>query len=103
MTQEDTEKIRQAIMRYQELMELLQQRFASGKKRYEALFSAIPAEQRATLHEKALQREAAVIALEDLEPLRRTVLQMMLGMRDLHREFEELYNNIAPDSTTGSN
>ena len=53
------EKIRQAIMRYRELLDLVHQRMAQGEPRYERLFSDLPATMSETLPEKALQREAA--------------------------------------------
>lgn len=91
------EKIRQAIMRYRELLNLVHGRVASAESGYEALFHRVPEEKRASLREKDLQREAALLALEDLEPLRRAVLKVHFDLREMERAFEELYNLIAPE------
>lgn len=97
---ESVEKVRQAIMRYRELLDLLAMHTQSAERAYTKLFDALPEEQKTTLAEKALQREAAILALADLEPLRRAALQMRFDMRDMERGFEELYNNIAPTDGT---
>lgn len=94
---EQLERIRQAIMRYRELMDFAQQYIERGERDYARLFDDVPAEQRETLAEKELQGAAARIAMDDLEPLRRAVLKLRFGMRDLEREFEALFNNIAYD------
>lgn len=94
---EQVEKVRQAIMRYRELLDVLHMRIGSSEQRYAALFTQLAEEQRNTLPEKALQREAALLALADLEPLRRALLSAAFDMRDMERAFEETYNNIAPD------
>ncbi|MDX2161049.1 MAG: hypothetical protein SF162_06960 [bacterium] len=94
---EQIEQVRQAIMRYRELLDVLRERTAQAEKAYSALFAAIPPEQRESLTEKLLQREAALIALEDMEPLRRALLRAQFDLRDLERAFEETYGNIAPD------
>ncbi|MCU0514282.1 MAG: hypothetical protein MUE40_17135 [Anaerolineae bacterium] len=94
---EQVEKVRQAIMRYRELLDVLAGRMAAGEKRYVALFQGLTPEQRASLPEKLQQREAARAALEDLDPLRRALLAMQFDLHDVERAFEEVYNNIAPD------
>ncbi|MBW4436906.1 MAG: hypothetical protein KME04_07210 [Pleurocapsa minor GSE-CHR-MK-17-07R] len=92
---EQIEKIRQAIMRYRELLDLLHERIPLGEGRYNALFDRLTEEQR-QLPEKERQREAAILALEDLEPLRRAVLRMQFEMRDFEKSFDELYGNLVP-------
>jgi chromosome segregation ATPase len=93
---EQVEKVRQAIMRYRELLDLLKARTETAERRYAALFSELDEAQRA-LPEKLQQREAALRALDDLEPLRRAALRMHFDLRDLERAFEEVYGNIAPE------
>lgn len=94
---ERVEKIRQAIMRYRELLDVAQKYQAIGERDYAALFKDVPEAQRQTLATKALQREAALLHIADLDPMRRSIAQMQFYMRDLERSFEELYNNIAVD------
>jgi ABC-type transport system involved in cytochrome bd biosynthesis fused ATPase/permease subunit len=95
---EDIEKIRQAIMRYRELLDVAKSRLIQHEQIYERLFTELTPEQRA-LSEKLQQREAAIIAIEDLDPLRQALLRASFDLRDIHREFEETYNNIAPQDT----
>lgn len=95
--EEDVEKVRQAIMRYRELLDVLNARIHQAEKRYQALFAVIPAEKK-TLPLKALQREAALLALDDMEPLRKATLAVYYDLHDMTKAFEEVYNNIAPTS-----
>jgi hypothetical protein len=94
---EQLEKVRQAIMRYRELLDVLHGRIASAERNYAALFNGLTDEQRASLPEKEQQREAARRALDDMEPLRRALLHMTFDLRDMEHGFEDAYNNIAPD------
>jgi uncharacterized protein YhaN len=91
------EKIRQAIMRYRELLDLLRAQLEHSERAYARLFNGIDTDTRSTLPEKALQGEAARLALADLEPLRRAVLHMQFEMRGFEQGFEELYGKIAVD------
>lgn len=93
---EQIEKIRQAVMRYRELMDIVHERVQAGERTYEGLFRALSPEQMA-LPEKLRQREAAIVLLEDMERLRRAVLRMSLGLQEMGREFEELYGHIAEE------
>ena len=93
---EQVEKIRQAIMRYRELLDVLKARTEHAERRYSALFAQLSAEQM-NLPEKARQGAAALIALEDLDPLRRALLGAQFDLRDLERAFEETYHHIAPE------
>ncbi|MDL1902548.1 hypothetical protein FBR02_17490 [Anaerolineae bacterium CFX9] len=95
---EYVEKIRQAIMRYRELLDLLQQRTQAAERRYAALFDGLSEADKAALPEKLLQREAALLAIDDMEPLRRAVLQIRFDTREIEKEFEALYDRIADDS-----
>lgn len=98
MTQEEqVERVRQAIMRYRELLDLLHNQLENSERRYASLFDQLTEEQRASLPEKLRQREAALWALADMEPLRRAVLRMRFSMRDMERDFEQIYNHIADD------
>lgn len=98
MDTDQIEKVRQAIMRFRELLDQLKIRLANGERAYDSFFKDLPADQHATLPHKLLQREAAILALQDLEPLRRAVLHLQFEMRDLEHGFEHLYENIAPEA-----
>lgn len=96
MHEEQIEKLRQAIMRYRELLDIAHARLAQAEKRYERLFAGLDDAQRA-LPEKQQQRAAALIALDDRSELQRALLQLQFDLRDLERAFEETYNHIAPE------
>lgn len=90
------EKIRQAVMRYRELLDVLADRHAANERAYAALFSGIAPETLARLPEKDTQGEAARLLIENgLDPIQRGVLQMYYDLRDLERAFDDLYGNLA--------
>lgn len=91
---ERVEKIRQAVMRYRELLDLLTGHLADAERAYAALFDGIPAEVLAALPEKQRQGEAAKRALDDLDPLRRSVLDARFNMREIEKGFEELHDRV---------
>lgn len=93
---EQIEKIRQAIMRYRELLDILQQRLAQGEKDYAALFDLLTTKQKTGLEEKQRQRIAAIHAIDgELTHLQRAILRLRFDMRDIEKAFEELYDHIA--------
>jgi len=93
---EKIEKIRQSVMRYRELLDLSTPHLADSEKKYAALFLDIPQDLRESLPEKSLQREAALRALPNLEPLQRAILRTHFDLHEMTRAFEELYGHIAP-------
>lgn len=90
---EHVEKSRQAIMRMKELLEILRVRLEEGEQAYDALFTSLSPEDLA-LREKDRQTKAAYLLLEDPERFSRAVLHMRFTMRDLERDFEQLYDNL---------
>jgi hypothetical protein len=96
---ERTEKVRQEIMRFDELLGIMRGRLAEGERAYEALFAGFTAEEREGMKHKDLQWKLAE-QIDDLTPLKRAVSQMRFGARELEKAFEELYDIIAstPDS-----
>jgi hypothetical protein len=93
---EHVEKSRQAIMRMKELLEILRARFEEGEAAYDALFASLSPEDMA-LKEKDRQTKAAYLLLKDPESFSRAVLHLRLTMRDLERDFEQLYDNLPGD------
>lgn len=93
---EQHEKLRQAIMRYRELMDIAQAMMARAERDYHHLFADVPEQARATLAEKALQGEAAKLAMNNLKPLQDALLRLRFGFYDLSKEFEQTYNNTVP-------
>lgn len=95
---ESVEKMRQAVMRYRELLDHLRLRLDSSERDYAALFAALTPEER-TLGEKQQQGLAALPLLEDRKPLETALLRIQFDCRDLERAFEELYGIILHDDT----
>ena len=91
---ENVEKLRQAIMRYRELLDHMRMQMEAGERRYAKLFANITPEERQGKGEKEVQTLVARQLVDDLEPLSRAVLQAQFDARDLQRAFEELYDII---------
>jgi hypothetical protein len=89
------EKMRQAVMRYRELLDLMTAHMAEGEHAYAALFAPLPDEVREGWPEKAQQGEAARLLLDDAEPLRRAVLTLRFNAREMEKEFEALYDRLS--------
>jgi hypothetical protein len=90
------ERLRQAMMRWRELLEIMQARLTHSQAAYDALLATLPAERRAQLKEKEQLWEVAQHLLESgqTEPLQRAILKMQFANRDLERAFEEIYNHL---------
>lgn len=91
---ERTEKVRQQIMRFQELLGLLRGTVVAGERAYEELFAGLSPEDRAALPHKDLQWKVAE-QLEDLAPLRQAVGQLRFDARALEKALVELGDIIA--------
>jgi hypothetical protein len=89
---EDIEKVRQAIMRFRELLNVMRLRLESGERAYERLFVNHPRQD--GLKEKERQWQLAEDLVHDLTPLSKAVVQVRFDARELERAFEELYNII---------
>ncbi|MBZ0290615.1 MAG: hypothetical protein K8I30_23525 [Anaerolineae bacterium] len=94
---EEIEKMRQAIMRYRELLDLLQIRMNAANADYERLFAHLSPEERAKKPEKDLQGLAALEVLNDRDAFQRAVMRMQFAARDFEREFEQVYHNTLPE------
>src|SRR5258705_7147163 len=91
---EHTEKVRQEIMRFRELLNIMRLRLEDGERAYSQLFAACSPEDIQTLKEKDLQWKAAETLGDDLSGLRKSVMKMRFESRELERAFEELYDII---------
>src|SRR5688500_7334008 len=97
MNPEQLEKMRQAVMRYRELLDLFQAKLDAGELAYQQLFDSCTPEDRA-LPEKQLQGKAAEFLLADPEPIQRAALKLRFVGRDMEREFEALYDNVVEEA-----
>ncbi|MFN8417733.1 MAG: hypothetical protein U0528_00565 [Anaerolineae bacterium] len=96
---EHIEKVRQEVMRFRELLNIMRLRLDEGERAYDNLFAKRSAEEKSTLKEKDLQWRVAeqLIADDEETLLRDAALHMRFHARDLERAFEELYNiSITP-------
>ncbi len=93
-THEQIEKTRQGIMRFRELLDIMQIELQKGEKAYEQFFANCSEEDKATLKEKDLQWQAALDIVDDPKPLREAALHQRFRSRDLERAFEELHDHF---------
>lgn len=91
---ENVEKVRQATMRYRELLDIMRLRLEEGERRYDGLFANITLEERQGKSHKDVQTLLARQLVDDVEPLSRAVLQAHFDARELQREFSELSDII---------
>lgn len=92
---DELERMRQQIMRFRELLDIMRVNLQEGDAVYAKLFSDRSIEVTTGKKEKDLQGELAAILIADREPLRRAVMQMRFDSRELERAFEELHDLIA--------
>ena len=101
MQRESIEKVRQEIMRFRELLDIMRQSVDAGDQAYTQLLSKYSAEDAKTLKHKDLQWKVAEQIIHDLGPLSKAVLKARFDARELERNFEQLYDIIVsePDQT----
>ena len=92
---EEIEKIRQGIMRFRELLDIMQQRLEDGERTYAQFFAACSPDDREHLKTKDLQWKAAETMVNDPSPLSKAALIQFGYARELERAFEELHDNVA--------
>ncbi len=95
---EKVEKVRQQIMRFRELLNVMREKLDDGERAYAKLFSSFSPEDMAALKamkEKDQQWKLAENMVSDVSPLDKAVLQMRFETHNLERAFEELYDIIA--------
>jgi hypothetical protein len=89
---EDIERVRQAIMRFNELLTIMRQNLADGERMYAKLFTNVSAETKANTAEKQLQWLIASQMVDNTDTLRRNASTMQFFARDLERNFEQLHD-----------
>lgn len=96
-TDEHIEKMRQAVMRLHELLEIMRHEVGKGDAAYQALFAHLTPDE-LLLPYKQQQHVIAEMMLDtSRQPLADIAIGMRLHSRDFEREFEALYNNIISD------
>jgi len=90
---EHIEKVRQEIMRFRELLDVMALKLRDGERAYECLFAVLPPET-AQLREKDRQTKLAEHLFGNLQPLSRAVVKAQFDAREMERAFEELHGII---------
>lgn len=88
-SRERSEKVRQQIMRLNELLGLWRSKLLAGERAYDELFSGLDPEETRDLHSKERQWRLAE-QLQDLSPLADAVGALRFDARELERAFAEL-------------
>ncbi len=97
---EDIEKVRQEIMRFRELLNVMREKLDEGERAYATLFSGFSPEDMATMKQKDLQWKLAETLVADVSALGRAALQMRFNAHNLEHDFEELYDIIVTASAS---
>ena len=91
---EEIEKVRQEIMRFRELLNIMRQNLEDGERAYTQLFSTCSSEDRMNMKQKDLQWKVAEEMVGDVSQLRKAVSHLRFDARNLERAFEELHDII---------
>lgn len=91
---EHIERLRQQVMRFRELLDVLRTRVELGDRLYDRLFASLTEEEKHGKPEKQLQTLVAYQLEADQKPLEDAVLRMQFEAREFEKAFEELYGLI---------
>ncbi len=91
---DEIEKVRQEIMRFRELLNIMAQKLQSGERAYAQLFANYSPDEIKATKEKDLQWKVAEKMLGDVSSLSKAALQMRFAAHELEAAFEELYDII---------
>lgn len=91
-THDEIERVRQAVMRFRELLDITQARLEAGERSYNRLFDGCSAEDKAALPEKTLQWQVAEQIVDDTTALRKALMQVRYDLRDVMQEFEHVHD-----------
>ena len=91
---EEIEKVRQEIMRFRELLNIMRQKLEDGEQAYTQLMSKYSAEDAKSLKHKDLQWKIAEQIIHEPSALSNAVIRARFDARELERNFEELYDII---------
>jgi hypothetical protein len=96
---EQVERMRQAVMRFRELLDIMQLRLADSERAYTQLFARYTADELAGKPEKDRQGMLARDIVDTPLVLGKPVMQARFDARELEREFEYLHDIIMSDVT----
>ena len=91
---ETIERLRQGVMRYRELLDILHSQIEQGEQAYAELMARLSPDDTDGLSEKAIQGLLAKQLSDDPTPLGEAALTMRWHMRYMERDFEQVYDNV---------
>ncbi len=91
---EQIEKVRQEIMRFRELLNIMRLKLDESERDYARLFANCSPEDKQRLKEKDLQWLVATQIVGDLKGLSRMAATAQFNAREMMRAFEELHDII---------
>ena len=93
-TRDQIEDVRQEIMRFRELLNIMRLKLDESERAYEQLFASVPPETLTNLKEKDRQWKLAEQMVDDTSVLRKAVGNARFNAREMERAFEELHDII---------
>jgi len=93
-TRDQIEDVRQEIMRFRELLNIMRLKLDESERAYAELFASVPPETLTTLKEKDRQWKLAEQMVDDTSVLRKAASQARFNAREMERAFEELHDII---------
>lgn len=94
---EEIEKVRQEIMRFRELLNIMRKNLDDGERNYAALFSNVSSEEMKAMKKKDLQRKVAEEIIGDASQfsrLRKSVSSLWFNTHNLEKALDELQGII---------
>jgi hypothetical protein len=91
---EQIEDVRQEIMRFRELLNIMKLNLEASERDYARLFASVPPETLTATKEKDRQWQLAEQLVDDTSAIRAAALTARFNAREMERAFEELHDII---------
>lgn len=101
-TNEQIERIRQAIMRYRELLDIMQGQLDEGDRLYRRLIVQHAPKNAAEMREKEIQWHVAEQIVDDPEALKVAVQHMKFALYQMERDFEQVLDILTAEPESDS-
>jgi hypothetical protein len=93
-THDQIEDVRQEIMRFRELLNIMKLKLDESERAYDQLFASVPPETLTATKEKDRQWQLAEQLVDDTSAIRKAASVARFNARELERAFEELHDII---------
>ena len=93
-SRDQIEDVRQEIMRFRELLNIMKLRLEESERDYADLFASVPPETLTATKEKDRQWQLAEQLVDDTSAIRKAASVARFNARELERAFEELHDII---------